>query len=151
MFILIIFQMFLFNAFILYLRQKIKNEPSFVENPNIVPHIYVKRPLPPSPEFGLAFKLLQKGEVHCTVINLSVTCPSLVVLSVSQAYYSLWHDISKRLNLQIKYCRNPERHFVFSTISIVDVCVFAQVFSLLLLCKYELEQISSDTVYILFF
>ena len=51
--------MFLFNAFILYLRQKIKNEPSFVENPNIVPHIYVKRPLPPSPEFGLGFKLLQ--------------------------------------------------------------------------------------------
>ena len=49
----IVFQMFLFNTFILYLRQNIKNEHSFVENPTTVPHIYVKQPLPPSPEFGL--------------------------------------------------------------------------------------------------
>jgi len=89
----------------------------------------VKRPLPPSHEFGLGFKLLQKGEVHCTVINLSVTCLSLVVLSVFQANYSLRHDISKRLSLQIKYCRNPEMHFVCSIISIADdVCDFCFVF-----------------------
>ena len=142
MFILIVFQMFLFNTFILYLRQNIKNEHSFVENPTTVPHIYVKQPLLhlPSSDLALNYIVLQKGEVHCTVINLSVMCLSLVVLSVSQANNSLQHDISKRLSLQIKYCRNSEKPFVCSKIFIVDdVCVFCGfflvfLFFLLLLC-----------------
>jgi hypothetical protein len=46
--------------------------------------------------FHRSLKKEIKGEVHYTVIHLSVTCLSLFVLSVSQAYYSLRHDISKR-------------------------------------------------------
>ena len=55
-----------------------------------VPHIYVKPPLTPSLEFGLQ-TIKKKGEVHCTVIHLAVTCLGLVVLSVSQVNYSIRH------------------------------------------------------------
>jgi hypothetical protein len=80
----------------------------------------VKRPLTPSPD-------LQKGEVHCTVINLSVTCLSLVVLSVSQAY-SLRHDISKRLSLKINTVK-IQKSMLYAVKSLVeDVCVFCFVF-----------------------
>ena len=121
--------MFLFNAFILYLKTENQKLTLVCRKPYYSTTCICKRPLPPSTEFGLGFKLLQKDEVHCTVINLSVMCLSLVVLLVSQANYSLRHDISKRLSLQIKYCRNPEKHFVCSKISIVDdVCVFFMCF-----------------------
>jgi hypothetical protein len=110
MFILIVFQMFLFNTFILYLRQNIKNEHSFVEKP-YYSTTYICEATTPSISRvrTLNYIVLQKGEVHCTVINLSVMCLSLVVLSVSQANNSLQHDISKRLSLQIKYCRNSDQ------------------------------------------
>jgi hypothetical protein len=137
MFILIVFQMFLFNTFILYLRQNIKNE--LVCRKPYYSTTYICEATTPSISRvrTLNYIVLQKGEVHCTVINLSVMCLSLVVLSVSQANNSLQHDISKRLSLQIKYCRNSEKPFVCSKIFIVDdVCVFCGFFLVFLFFCY---------------
>ena len=119
--------MFLFNAFILYLKTENQKLTLVCRKPYYSTTCICKRPLPPSTEFGLGFKLLQKDEVHCTVINLSVTCLSLVVLSVSQAY-SLRHDISKRLSLKINTVK-IQKSILYAVKSLVeDVCVFCFVF-----------------------